>query len=419
MVSRTRQRTADLGPPELVSTERQRLPRRGAPAARRIGPRADRHAVYVQYARPLVRRRGDRAPRAAVPAPRRARRHRAWPCSRGLMLARRAMAPIAQLTATAREIERTRDPAQRIPAVEADDEVAELARTLDEMLAGAGRLARGDRGDARAPARVRRRRLARAAHAADQRAGQPGAARPTTSTASSARRRARRCAPPSGCAAWSPTCCCSRAPTPPRRLRTSPPTSARSSSRPPPSSAPSPASTTLSSTRSRAVVDGARDELHRLALNLMENAVRHTPAGTNVRAAVERVDGEVRLIVEDDGPGIPAELRDRVFERFVRGGGRPRRLVRPRPVDRPRRGRVPRRAGRAGHAHDQRRRAAGRDSRHALHGDAAGGQHVTAGVASSPTGATRPVAWSCVPAVNTRTMPSRMCPPLRIVQIAR
>lgn len=40
-----------------------------------------------------------------------------------------------------------------------------------------------------------------------------------------------------------------------------------------------------------------------------------------MRASVERVDGQVRLTVEDDGPGIPAELKDRVFERFVRGAG--------------------------------------------------------------------------------------------------
>jgi signal transduction histidine kinase len=71
----------------------------------------------------------------------------------------------------------------------------------------------------------------------------------------------------------------------------------------------------------RAIVDGARDELHRLTLNLMENAIRHTPRGTQVRAAVERVDGNVRLTVEDDGPGIPEDLRGRVFERFVRGAG--------------------------------------------------------------------------------------------------
>ena len=52
----------------------------------------------------------------------------------GLATARRAMAPIAELTETARTIERTRDPSRRIPYPEAEDEVAELARTLDGML---------------------------------------------------------------------------------------------------------------------------------------------------------------------------------------------------------------------------------------------------------------------------------------------
>jgi signal transduction histidine kinase len=70
-----------------------------------------------------------------------------------------------------------------------------------------------------------------------------------------------------------------------------------------------------------ALVDGARDELHRLALNLMENAVKHTPEGTQIRASVEQENGHVRLTVEDDGPGIPEELREKVFERFVRGTG--------------------------------------------------------------------------------------------------
>jgi signal transduction histidine kinase len=71
----------------------------------------------------------------------------------------------------------------------------------------------------------------------------------------------------------------------------------------------------------RAIVDGSKDELHRLALNLMENAVRHTPTGTTIHAEVERQNGNVVLTVEDDGPGISPDLRDRVFERFVRGSG--------------------------------------------------------------------------------------------------
>jgi signal transduction histidine kinase len=68
-------------------------------------------------------------------------------------------------------------------------------------------------------------------------------------------------------------------------------------------------------------VEGVRDELHRLVLNLMENALRHTDPGTAVEASVERRNGEVVLAVEDDGPGIPPEMGEKVFERFFRGEG--------------------------------------------------------------------------------------------------
>jgi two-component system, OmpR family, sensor kinase len=64
-----------------------------------------------------------------------------------------------------------------------------------------------------------------------------------------------------------------------------------------------------------------QDELHRLVLNLMENALRHTDPGTAVEASVERANGHIVLAVEDDGPGIPAELQDKVFERFFRAHG--------------------------------------------------------------------------------------------------
>ena len=53
---------------------------------------------------------------------------------------------------------------------------------------------------------------------------------------------------------------------------------------------------------------------------LIQNALVHTPPGTSVRVNLRADDGAV-LEVEDDGPGIPAELRHRLFERFVRGHG--------------------------------------------------------------------------------------------------
>ena len=52
----------------------------------------------------------------------------------GLAIAGRAMRPISSLTATAREIAATRDPSRRMPEPETDDEVGELARTLEQML---------------------------------------------------------------------------------------------------------------------------------------------------------------------------------------------------------------------------------------------------------------------------------------------
>ena len=70
-----------------------------------------------------------------------------------------------------------------------------------------------------------------------------------------------------------------------------------------------------------AIVEAAPDELHRLTINLLENALRHTPAGTQIRIWTAASDGQATLVVEDDGPGVPAELAPTLFERFVRGAG--------------------------------------------------------------------------------------------------
>lgn len=64
-----------------------------------------------------------------------------------------------------------------------------------------------------------------------------------------------------------------------------------------------------------AVVDGDPEELRRLVRNLVENARNH--AGS-VRVTVSRDEGFAVLRVDDDGPGIPAADRDRVFDRWTR-----------------------------------------------------------------------------------------------------
>lgn len=61
---------------------------------------------------------------------------------------------------------------------------------------------------------------------------------------------------------------------------------------------------------------GDADALTRVLRNLLENAVRH--AHSRVEVSVSAADGVVLLRVSDDGPGIPAEDRARVFDRFVR-----------------------------------------------------------------------------------------------------
>lgn len=52
---------------------------------------------------------------------------------------------------------------------------------------------------------------------------------------------------------------------------------------------------------------------------LVDNAAKYSPAGTTIRVAAEpHENGMIRLIVEDQGPGIPVELRERVFDKFFR-----------------------------------------------------------------------------------------------------
>ncbi|WP_236048279.1 sensor histidine kinase [Paractinoplanes ovalisporus] len=63
--------------------------------------------------------------------------------------------------------------------------------------------------------------------------------------------------------------------------------------------------------------DGAR--LHQVLANLLANARTHTPEGTAVTVAVTSTLDSAVVHVIDNGPGIPAELQPKIFERFARG----------------------------------------------------------------------------------------------------
>jgi signal transduction histidine kinase len=238
----------------------------------------------------------------------------------GLATAQRAMRPIAELSEAAREIEKTRDPSHVLPHPEAEDEVAELARTLEGMLWALG----AARNDTEAMLSRQREFVADASHElrtpltsvlanlellAEELDGEQAE---TAHAALRSTRRMRRLV--------GDLLLLARADA--ERVQPHRPTDlaavlmAAAAELGPVSE-----DHRLSIDAEPAVIDGVRDDLHRLALNLLENSVRHTPPGTRVSASTSTVDGYARLVVEDDGPGISADLRENLFERFVRGGG--------------------------------------------------------------------------------------------------
>ncbi len=253
----------------------------------------------------------------------------------GATIARRAMQPITTLTTTAAEIARTRDPSATVPQSEADDEVAELARTLQGMLRSLD--------DAHAETEamlVRQRRfLADASHElrtpltsvlanlellAESLHGDQGEA--ARSALRSSRRMRRLVADLLLLARTDVK----------RAVAHEPVDLARVVLDAAAELGPLSGEHQLSIDAHPAVVQGNHDELLRLTLNLLENALRHTPPGTAIRVstAVEsrRVGangapgpggkrGDVLLVVEDDGPGVSPELAPTLFERFVRGAG--------------------------------------------------------------------------------------------------
>ena len=58
--------------------------------------------------------------------------------------------------------------------------------------------------------------------------------------------------------------------------------------------------------------------LREIAVNLIDNAIRYTPGGGAVTVRVASDSGQITLAVEDNGPGVAPEHREKIFQRFFR-----------------------------------------------------------------------------------------------------
>jgi two-component system, OmpR family, sensor kinase len=243
----------------------------------------------------------------------------------GLAIAGRAMRPVSSLTASARKVADTGDPSRRIPTPKRDDEVGELARTLEQMLRSLD-AARAER----EKAMTRQREfVADASHelrtpltsilanlellqASLQEPGRDDELAMIDSALRSSQRMTRLVgdllllARADAGRAGAHRRCDLAAVAGDAAAEAAPLMGGRE----------------LRVDNERPLwLEGNPDELHRMVSNLLDNAARHTPPGTTVALRLRAEGNEAVVEVSDDGPGIPAELRSQVFDRFVRGGG--------------------------------------------------------------------------------------------------
>ena len=243
----------------------------------------------------------------------------------GVAIAGRAMRPIASLTSIAREIATTRDPSRRMPEPAVEDEVGELTSTLDEML----RSLDDARSEREGAMQRQREFVADASHELRT---------PLTSVLAnlellqesldsqhrtedseiidSALRSSRRMSRLVGDLLLLARADAGRM----DKHRSC--DLAEIAGDAAAEAAPLMGDRTLTVDNDRPLpIAGSPDELHRMVLNLLENAARHTPAGSHIELSLHRENGNAVVEVADDGPGIPVGMRTQVFDRFVRGEG--------------------------------------------------------------------------------------------------
>jgi two-component system, OmpR family, sensor kinase len=239
----------------------------------------------------------------------------------GLLVAKRAMRPIAGLTSAAREVARTRDPDITLPKPQANDEVSDLAHTFEDMLSelSAAReetedtLARQRKFVADASHELRTPLTSILANLELLEAELNGEQREMADSALRSSRRMRRLV--------GDLLLLARADAGRELPRMSVDLSAIAAEAAREASSLSSEHPLSLDLPGPVIVSGVEDDLHRLAGNLIENALIHTPAGTPVTVSVRREGSDAVLEVADRGPGVPVSMRERVFERFARGGG--------------------------------------------------------------------------------------------------